>query len=43
MTTPTAPLPRNPVAVAHAPQLGRRRITPMFQPQALPLFHAFRA
>lgn len=43
MTTPTAPTPRNPVATKPALRRSPRRTTPMFQAQALPLFHAFRA
>ncbi len=43
MTTPTAPTPRNPVAAHPVARRSPRRLTPMFQSQSLPLFHAFRA
>ena len=42
MTTPTTPTPRAP-ATKLARRSTRRMTAPLFQPQSLPLFHAFKA
>lgn len=43
MTVQPTPTPRNPIAPTTPRRITRRMTTALLQPQALPLFHAFRA